>query len=106
LTRDVMRHFWKQYLADERDAARPYASPLRAEDSKGLPPAHVITAEYDVLRDEGRAYAHKLAEAGVPTTTRHYDDMIHGFVHFAGILETGGLAVDDAATVIRHALGR
>lgn len=106
LTRDGMQYFWKQYLADERDAASPYASPLRAESLQGLPPAHIITAEYDVLRDEGQAYARRLAEAGVPTTTRHYEDMIHGFVHFSGVLDTGGQAVDDAATVIRRALGR
>lgn len=103
LTRDAMRWFWKQYLANAEDGEHPYASPLRADVSK-LPSAHFILAEYDVLRDDGAAYAQRLKEAGVPTAVRRYHGMIHGFVHFAGVLDAGKQATDDAALVLREAL--
>jgi acetyl esterase len=80
LTAVQMHWFWDQYVGDDDDAAaHPYAAPLRAASLQGLPPAHIVTAEYDPLRDEGEAYGRRLAEAGVPADVRRYDGMFHGF---------------------------
>ena len=79
LTRRRMQWYWDLYLRDEADAANPYAAPAAAESLAGLPPALVLTAEYDVLRDEGRQYAKRLQEAGVPTTHLDYAGMTHLF---------------------------
>jgi acetyl esterase len=80
LTRAAMIRFWDDYLADPRDAANPHCCPLRAPSLAGLPQTLVVTAEFDPLRDEGEAYANCLAEAGVQTTLRRYDGLIHGFL--------------------------
>ncbi len=70
------------YLPDERDAASPYASPLNAPDCAGLPPAYIMTAEFDPLLDDGVLYASRLRQAGVPVTYRMYEGMLHGFLSF------------------------
>ncbi len=82
LDRDTMERFWDSYLPDKEARMQPMASPLQASRDllKGLPPALVITAEQDVLRDEGEAYALKLADAGVPVTGVQYLGMAHGFI--------------------------
>jgi len=66
------------YFADPRDALHPYASPMLAEDLSGLPPAHIMTAEFDPLRDNGEAYGRRLQDAGVPTTISRQDGHVHG----------------------------
>lgn len=79
LTRDDMQWFWEHYLASELDGRNPYASPLQARTLENLPPATVITAGFDPLRDEGIAYADRLDAAGVDVSHHHYGDVIHGF---------------------------
>ena len=105
LTRRTMQWFWEQYLGTPEDGRDPHASPLRAEDLHGLPPAFVITAEFDPLRDEGEAYARRLREAGVPAVVRRYDGLIHGFFRMAGVLDAGRRAIEEAAAALRQALG-
>ena len=86
LTRDDMQWFRAQYLNDAGEVADPRVSPLKATDLSGLPPALVFTAGFDPLRDEGRAYADRLAAAGVKTIHREFDSLIHGFVGMRGAL--------------------
>jgi acetyl esterase len=79
LTKEAMVWFWDHYLPDAARRSEPEASPLRAASFAGLPPAVVLTAEHDVLRDEGEAYANKLIEAGVPVDFRRHEGQTHGF---------------------------
>jgi acetyl esterase len=104
LARSDMAWFWRQYLADPSQGRHPHVSPLRAEDLAGLPPALVITAEYDPLRDEGEAYAARLAAAGVPTRLIRYPGMIHGFIRRYNLLDQGREALDEIAAALRHGL--
>jgi acetyl esterase len=104
LTRSGMRWFWDNYAPDPKLRDEPYASPLRAKDLSGLPPAHVVTAECDPLRDEGKAYAARLREAGVPTTYVEYPGMVHGFTGMAMLIPMGRTAIDDMSAALREAL--
>ena len=104
LTQAGMRWFWDQYLADDADAANPYAAPAQAANLSGLPPALVITAEFDPLRDEGEAYAKLLRNAGVPTQATRYDGMIHGFFAMPAVLDQGRRAVDEATAALKASL--
>jgi acetyl esterase len=101
LTRDTMRWFWAHYLNDESQSAHPNASLLRAPDLSGLPPALVITAEYDPLRDEGEFYAEKLRAAGVPTALTRYHGVNHGFMFWVGVVDKAGAAMTEACEWLR-----
>ncbi len=105
LTRDDMIWSWKHYLSNELDGYSAYASPMRADDPRGLPPAMILTAEYDPLRDEGELYAHKLRDAGVAVTLKRYDGMIHGFVRRTDLLDQARAALDDVEAALREARG-
>jgi acetyl esterase len=101
LTRDTMKWFWDHYLSDASEGAYPHASPLRATDLSGLPPALVITAEYDPLRDEGELYAEKLKAAGVPVALSRYDGVNHGFMFWVGVVDKAGAAMNEACEWLR-----
>src|SRR5437763_15606679 len=101
-----MAYYWRHYLADEAAGRDPYASPLRAPDLRGLPPALVITAEYDPLRDEGEAYAARLREAGVPTVCTRYAGQIHGFFGMTAIIDDALQAIDEAAKELKRSFER
>lgn len=100
LTRAGMIWFWQQYASDA-DATRPDAAPLRAQSLAGLPPALVHTAEFDVLRDEGEAYAARLAQEGVPVHAVRWDGMIHGFIQLTTWVAKADSAVGDACGWLR-----
>jgi acetyl esterase len=102
LTRETMKWFWAHYLNDASEAANPYASPLRAPDLSGLPPALVITAEYDPLRDEGELFARKLRATGIPTAMSRYDGVNHGFMFWAGVVKKADVAISEACTWLRE----
>ena len=103
LTREAMRMFWGHYLADPAQASHPYAAPLRAESLAGLPPALVLTCEYDPLRDEAEAYADRLRAAGVPVTLRRFDSMIHGCLWAGGVLDRSRDFIGEIAAAVRGA---
>ena len=102
LTRDTMKWFWAHYLNDASEAAHPHASPLRAPDLSGLPPALVITAEYDPLCDEGELYAQRLRGAGVQAALTRYDGVNHGFMFWVGVVEKAGVAMNEACAWLRN----
>ncbi|MEE4380705.1 MAG: alpha/beta hydrolase [Pseudomonadales bacterium] len=105
LTFDSMRWFWDHYCPAEQ-RSDPRASPLRAEDLSGLPPAVVLTAEYDPLRDEGLAYAERLRAAGVPVEYRCFDGLIHGFFSQVRMIPAGRAGIDTAVDALRRVHGR
>jgi len=103
LTRAAMIRFWDDYLANGNDATDPHACPLRAPSLAGLPPALVVTAGFDPLRDEGEAYARRLSDAGVDTTQWRYDGLIHGFFRMGSSCATAQTALLRTAAWIRNA---
>lgn len=100
LTEEEMRYFWGSYLSDDKSGANPYASPLLADDLSRLPPALVITAEYDPLRDEGEAYADRLQDAGNSVQKRRYNGMMHSFLSMSGTLEQAEKALGEIEQVL------
>ncbi len=103
LTRKLMNYFRGHYLPEEVDWLDWRASPLLASSLAGVPPAHVLTAGYDPLVDEGRAYADRLASEGVKTTYKDYPDMVHGFLLMGGVLDVANQAVADCCAALRNA---
>ena len=105
LTTDLIDWFWKAYVPAGADLADLRLSPLLARDFSDLPPAFVLTAGYDPLRDEGRAYADRLIDAGVKTTYVNYPGTIHGFFSLTRFLQQGLKANDEAAAVLAAHFG-
>jgi acetyl esterase len=101
LTAEDMKWFWNHYLREQTDGSNPYASPFAAKNLSGLPPALIITAGFDPLRDEGEAYATRLRDAGVSAKISRYDSMIHGFLDFPDLKQTRA-AIDEAANELRN----
>lgn len=103
VTRNAMVWFWSHYLDKAEDGRDPLASPLRATTLSGLPPAIVITAEFDPLRDEGEAYAARLRADDVPVELVRYDGQIHGFFGNA-MIDDGIAALERVGVALRTAL--
>lgn len=99
-----MRWYWQQYLVRREQAAEPFASPFRARDLAGLPPALVITAECDAVRDDGERYAERLQSFGVAARISRYPGVLHGFFAQPGLSAKATLAVAEAAGFLREAL--
>lgn len=103
LSRDEMAWYWDQYAPGAADRTDPYASPAAASDLTGLPPALVITAEIDVLRDEGEAYSARLRDAGVPVDAHCHMGTVHDFMVFGRALGAAGRAVSTIGRAIAGA---
>src|SRR5205823_1648550 len=103
LTSTDMLWFWRNYSGDVRDERNPYALPLEAKDFSGLPPAIILTAEFDPLRDDGDRFAAKLRQAGIRVFLKRYDGAFHGFWNMGGVLHSGRQALRDAAARLRSA---
>lgn len=103
LTAEQVRFYWSCYVASTDEALDPRVSVLRA-DLRGLPPAHVITAACDPLRDQAEAYAHRLRRHGVPATIARFDGMIHGFWSMPWLFASSRAGVEHSARVLREAL--
>jgi acetyl esterase len=103
LSRDSMIWFWDHYVPEHADREHPNASPLQAPEVSGLPPAVVLTAEHDVLRDEGEAYADRLEQSGVPVRRRRFAGQMHGFFQMVNLLPGAADGIDYvAAEIDRH----
>jgi acetyl esterase len=101
MTADAMRFFFAQYVPDPAHLADPYLLPSRSKDLSGLPPALVLTAEYDVLRDEGEAFARQLTDAGVAVDLTRYAGQIHGFYGLYTDLPASPASHAEVATYLR-----
>jgi len=104
LTAQHMHWYWDQYVPDATARHDPYVAPMHTRDLTGVAPAHIVTAEFDPLRDEGEAYGARLRAAGVPTEVHRYDGMFHGFFGMGEVLPGAQQAVHDACTALRNAL--
>lgn len=104
LTHEGMLWFWEQYLSEPSAASHPHASPLRMNTPAGLPSTYVMVAEFDVLRDEGEAFARRLKECGIETVIRCQAGMNHGFLKYTGMIKEADAAIDDACAWLRRVL--
>lgn len=105
LTQDIITWYWKHYLSRPDDAKNPYAVPARAEDLSHLPPAQIISAEFDPLRDEARNYANRLRDSGVPVHHHCYAGLIHGFLNMYGSATKVELVLADVGEKARAVMG-
>jgi acetyl esterase len=99
-----MEWFWNYYIPNPKDRASPYASPMRAKDLKNLPPAHIITASHDPLRDEGEVFAELLKEAGNRVKVKRYEGVVHGFVSLQAAIDQGKTATRELAEELKASL--
>ncbi len=104
LTKERVISYATDYVKGSVALDNPIASPLKAKDFSNLPPAHIITAGYDPLRDEGHAYFEKLQAAGIPVTYKCYESMIHAFLHMSGSSPAVKVALMEIAAVLKKAL--
>ena len=98
-----MNWYWEHYLHRRARRPRPAGLAAAGADHAGLPPALVITAEYDPLRDEGEQYAERLRRPAYPSRPTRYHGMVHGFFAMAGTLDAGRRAIEQAAAYLRTA---
>lgn len=105
LTYDWLKFFRRQYIPNASERKHPYASPLLAHDHKGLPPALIITAELDPVRDEGEAYAEKLKNAGVPVRLIRYSGVVHGFISVP-FIRKANQAINESVTALKEAFSK
>ena len=103
LTRKTITWFYEQYLRTPKDIRDPRYAPLEADDLSSLPPALVIVAGYDPLRDEGIDYARALIEAGNQVSLSNYEGMIHGFYLMGGVIDIANKAIEESATHLKFA---
>jgi acetyl esterase len=106
LTREGMSWFWNHYAPDASQRSLPEASPLRAADFSRLPPAVVLTAEHDVLRDEGEEYAQKLVAAGVPVAFKRFEHQVHTFFTLVNVLPASADGLRFVGRSVAALLGR
>jgi acetyl esterase len=106
LTVADMVWFGEQYFRKDQDRRVPYASPLLAPDLRNLPPALIITAGFDPLRDEGEAYGERLKKSGVPVKVSRYTGMIHGFISMDGVIDKSRVAMNEIAFSLREIFQR
>jgi len=104
LSRKAMEAFSRHYFGGDGRAPDWRGAPLLADDLAGLPPALVLVGAYDVLRDDGVAYANAMMEAGVQVSLIEYSGMSHGFINMAATMTAGRLALSQVASALRHAL--
>ena len=104
LSKADMEWYRRLYLSSRDEWTHPHAAPIHAPDLSGLPPAIVVTAEFDVLRDEGRAYADRLRDSGVDVTYRCFEGLIHGFFGMTASIDKASMAARDLASLIQDAL--
>ncbi len=103
LTAELLDWFMKHYFSQGGDRHQLIASPLFADDFTELPPAYILTAGYDPLKDEGGAYADKLSKAGVEAVHVEYEGMIHGFITMGGVVDTATEALEACGAALRQA---
>lgn len=104
LSRGVMNLAREKYTPEEYMWSSPYTSPLEAPDLSGLPPTLIITAEFDPLRDEGEAYARRLAESGVPVRAQRYNGVMHGFISFFEVMDVGKHGLQQTSYFLKQVL--
>ncbi|MBW1861539.1 MAG: alpha/beta hydrolase [Deltaproteobacteria bacterium] len=106
LTKEGMEYYRDHYIRHEEELRNPYVSPLLAQELSGLPPALVMTAQFDVLTDEAEAYANRLKQAGVQVKYIRLDGMIHAFFSLTAVVDRAGDAMDEATAALRSAFAK